>query len=73
MAQVSAIDLVKAWQTSESVKEVEAKTGLQYGNMMTRIHKLKKLGVPLKQMAHAGGGGRKLDIEALKALCLVEC
>lgn len=79
MAQVSAATLVHAWQTSDSVKEVEEKTGLKYANIMTRMSVLRKRMIdekgvdPFKKMERAGGGGRKLDLDELQRLCLIEC
>lgn len=75
-SQVSAAELIRAWQSSNTTTEVMEKTGLAYGSLMARIAKMRKGFLeqvgndPLKEMERAQGR-RKTDYAELAKLCLV--
>lgn len=58
---------VRAWQTSTTTKEVVLKTGLTVGSAAVRASKLRKHGVPLKELSQSRP---RVDYEALKELAL---
>lgn len=62
---VSQEAFVRAWQTAASTKEVAEKTGLSLGSCAVRASKLRKRGVPLKQLQQLRP---RVDYEALKKL-----
>lgn len=47
---ISDKDFIRIWQTSESARQVEQKTGLTRQAVNSRLHNLRKHGVPLKKM-----------------------
>jgi hypothetical protein len=67
---VPAEIFVKTWQSCETADDVAKKLNMDVGNVRTRALNLKKkYNIPLKEMPKASRG-RKLDIEALKQLCI---
>jgi len=72
-AHVSAADFVKAVMQSvadgSGYAGISEKTGMQQTSVATRISTLRKKGVKIPNMPRSGGGGgRKLDIDALNSL-----
>lgn len=64
---VSDEDFVRAWQASESGREVVERTGLSLPSVRSRSSQLRRLGVPLKRLK-LGRRRDEIDIEALKRL-----
>jgi len=75
--RVSMVDFIKAWQSSDSVKEVADKTGLAEGSVQARASKYRSAefndkgevtrpAIPLKTMPR--GGGARLQVDAAMAL-----
>lgn len=58
-------DVVRAWQTSASIREAAEKIGMREDALRQRAYLLRKRGVNLKPM---GNPTRKLDIAALNEL-----
>ena len=48
--RVSAEEFIFAWQTSDNISEVAAKTGMPSGSVRVRGHNYKKKGIPLKKI-----------------------
>jgi len=63
---VSPEEFVRAWQASNDMAEVSAKTGLKIESVRARGHRFRKKGVPLKRFAAQGRPAT--DWEALKKL-----
>ena len=61
---ITAEAFIVAWQTSNSYKEVEEKTGMSYNTINVRGHAYRKKGIPLKRFAKTGAE----NIEALRKL-----
>jgi hypothetical protein len=59
---VTALDFVKAWETSKTTKEVADKTGTTYKKASIRAMYLRKKGVKLKKF----GTRQRLDIAELE-------
>lgn len=65
-AQVDAKRFIAAWQTSTTPREVADRTGLTYLSVIQRAIRMRKHGVPLKDMRQSSG--RKLDWDELAKL-----
>jgi hypothetical protein len=65
-SNVTMEQFVEAWETSGSVQEVSAKTGIKVSSCQTRAAQYREKDIDLKSMRK--GGGRKLDVAAAKAL-----
>lgn len=62
-----AATFVKTWQAAKNAQEVADKLGINKNSVLARATKFRKeYGVALKKMER--GGGRRLDVDALKAL-----
>ena len=59
---------IRAWEGSQSAKEVADKLGIKLTSVLARASKYRSapLNIPLKTMAR--NGGVKLDVEAARAL-----
>ncbi len=49
---VSARQFIKAWQNSESMREVYMKTGMSHSAIGMRANKYRKRDIPLKALGH---------------------
>ena len=65
---VPAEKFVMTWQKCNTTSEVAEQLGMDLGNVKARGIKLKKMGIPLKDMP-MGQRGRRLDIDALSKIC----
>lgn len=65
-ARVSLEQFVKAWESSDSVAQVAAKTKLKATSVQARASKYRGLGIPLKEMPR--GGGAKLNVNEAQEL-----
>lgn len=64
---------VSTWQTSETRKEVAEKLHMQYNAVIARERSYRKSGVPLKELVTGNKGrAKRLNIEALKSICVSE-
>lgn len=63
-------DIIRAWQCSSSPKQAAEKlNGYKISTLQYRVGRLRKLGVPLKQMPRARGPAiTPREVETFKAL-----
>jgi hypothetical protein len=57
---------IRAWETSNSAKEVSEKLGIKLTSVLARATKYRTNNIPLKKMPRKTG--IKLDVEAAQAL-----
>jgi hypothetical protein len=58
-----------AWR-SKSYKEVAEKLNIKVGSVHVRFSDYRKKGIPLPVYEHAGAGGNRLNVDALKKLAV---